>query len=64
MDKIEILNSYSLLCHKFALSVGIQLENIATSCPVNTPFTRSSKRRANVEQTSSKHQAGLIEPRP
>jgi len=32
------------------------------------PFTRSSKHRANIEQTSNKHrakhQAGLMEPRP
>jgi len=27
-------------------------------------FTRSSKRRADIEQTSSKHPAGLMEPRP
>ena len=33
-------------------------------CLYNTPFTRSSKDRADIEQTSSKHQAGLMEPHP
>jgi len=33
-------------------------------CLYNTPFTRSSKYRADIEQTSSKHQAGLMEPHP
>jgi len=30
----------------------------------NGVFTRSSKRPANFQQTSSKHPAGLMEPRP